>query len=157
MTEKIPAIDHDPMIAAPFIREKEGLRLKAYRCSAGVSTIGYGHTGDVPEGQEITKERAEGLLKTDVRQAASYVVSAVRECTEGQFIALVSLVFNVGPTAFKNSRLVAKLNAGDIEGAADEFDNWVYAKNPKTGKKEISLGLKARRADEKEMFLSDNV
>ena len=44
-------------IAFDFIRRHEGLRLSAYKCTGGVSTIGYGHTGaDVLPGMTITRE-----------------------------------------------------------------------------------------------------
>lgn len=42
-----------------LVRGFEGLRVEAYRCPAGVWTIGYGHTGDVRPGQRITAEQAE--------------------------------------------------------------------------------------------------
>ena len=51
-----------------LIQEFEGLRLSAYRCSAGVPTIGYGNTRYedgklVKMGDRITKERAESLFR----------------------------------------------------------------------------------------------
>ena len=55
-----------------LIKEFEGLELGAYQCSAGVWTIGYGHTSDagapqVYKGLEITEEEAEDILQTDLR------------------------------------------------------------------------------------------
>ena len=68
--------------------------------------------------------------------------------TQNQFDALVSLTYNIGSGAFKNSTLLKKLNAGDYKGAANQFDVWVNA-----GGKRLQ-GLVNRRAKEKELFLS---
>ena len=52
-----------------LIKEEGGIRLKAYKCQAGILTIGVGHTGkDVKEGMEITEEKAIELLKLDLRR-----------------------------------------------------------------------------------------
>ena len=45
-----------------LVRQFEGLRTTAYKCSAGVWTIGYGHTQQVKAGQVITKPQADALL-----------------------------------------------------------------------------------------------
>ena len=50
-----------------LIKNFEGYREKAYKCSAGKLTIGYGHTDGVYEGQRITKEQADNFLKEDVK------------------------------------------------------------------------------------------
>ena len=70
---------------------------------------------------------------------------------DNQKAALTSLIYNIGPTAFKNSTLLEKLNKGDIKGAADEFDVWIKYKG------EDDKGLINRRAREKKEFLkTDN-
>ena len=51
------------------LKQHEGLRLQAYRCPAGVLTIGWGHTAGVKEGQTITIEDAEYLLSEDINDA----------------------------------------------------------------------------------------
>ena len=48
-----------------LIKKFEGCRLEAYKCSGGVWTIGYGHTENVNEGDTITQEKADKLLKSD--------------------------------------------------------------------------------------------
>ena len=68
--------------------------------------------------------------------------------TQNQFDALVSLVFNIGGANFASSTLVKKFNAGDIQGAADQFPRWKNASG-----KEMK-GLVRRRAAERELFLS---
>lgn len=134
----------------PFIKEFEGCRLTPYRCSAGVLTIGYGHTGsDVTEGMLISKIDAEKLLIDDLsrfqKELAPLVAVPIKE---GQFIALMSFAFNLGINAFKRSTLRRELNAGNVQEAADEFLKWCNA-----GGKPVE-GLKRRRSAEMELFLS---
>jgi lysozyme len=56
-----------------LIKKFEGCRLKAYYCSGGVLTIGYGHTGGVKETDTITQEEADELLEKDVLKFEEYV------------------------------------------------------------------------------------
>lgn len=131
-----------------FICAHEGLRLRAYLCPAKVWTIGYGHTGeDVVEGLTITKARARELLVQDLEKAERAVLALSVPLQQHQFDALVSLVFNIGPTAFAKSTLVRKLKDDDYNGAANQFLKWVYA-----GKRQVP-GLVSRRARERDMFL----
>lgn len=125
------------------IKQWEGLRLRAYQCDADVWTIGYGHTAGVAPGDAISEEQAEQLLRADLRTAEAAVARLVRvELTGGQFGALVSLVFNIGPGAFARSTLLRKLNAGDYTGARDQFAVWRISKG------RVSDGLVARRQQE---------
>lgn len=143
----------DPMVAAPTIREFEGLRLEAYRCSAGVWTIGYGHASRVIPGTVITKEEAEKLLKEDLQERAEQMFSCVKPCTEGQFIALLSFVFNFDIGRLKNSHLLKYHNAGFYQQAADEFLKW---KNVRKNGELVELpGLLERRKKERELYLRD--
>lgn len=72
--------------------------------------------------------------------------------SQNMFNALVSLVFNIGATAFANSTLLRKLNQGDYQGAWNEFPRW--NKITKNGGKIISAGLTHRRAEEQEVFFA---
>lgn len=54
-----------------LIKQSEGLRLKAYRCPAGVPTIGWGHTEGVKMGMRITQAQAEVLLIQDLKPWSS--------------------------------------------------------------------------------------
>lgn len=130
-----------------LIKEFEGLRLEAYQCSADVWTIGYGHTAGVRKGDVITKATADRMLADDVSEFESAVNNAVTApLTQNQFDALVSLAFNIGATAFKNSTLVKKLNLR--HDAADEFLRWRYVNRVE------SPGLRRRREAERALFLS---
>lgn len=133
-----------------LIMQAEGLRLETYRCSAGVLTIGYGHTGpDVTEGMVISKVKAEDLLREDVVFAEVGVRAYVNvPLTPGQFDALTSFAFNCGVGALRGSTMLRKLNARDYLGAADEFKKWDMA-----GGKHLP-GLARRRADEVKEFLA---
>src|SRR5690349_3979801 len=103
-----------------LIKQFEGLRTKAYLCPANVWTIGYGSTGrHVTEGLQITEERAEELLRSDLMRFQDAVRKHAGECTQGQFDALVSFAFNVGITAMANSTLIKKHKAGQFREAAD--------------------------------------
>lgn len=130
-----------------LIRQFEGLRLSAYRCPAGIPTIGYGTTAGVKMGDTITKERAEELLREDVKRFEAQVLRLVKvPLTQGQFDALVSFVYNLGAGNLSNSTLLRLLNAGDYKGAAAQFDRWVYASGKKLS------GLVKRRAAERALF-----
>ncbi|MCT8349473.1 lysozyme [Photorhabdus temperata] len=127
----------------------EGLSLTAYRCPAGVWTIGYGHTRGVKPGDVVTDKQAEQFLLEDLAPAYITIESNVKvPLTQGQFDALCSFIFNFGTGAFVRSTLLKKLNAGDYRGAADEFMRWNMAGG------RVLPGLDARRASEKTMFLS---
>jgi lysozyme len=135
---------------AEFITQHEGERLKAYRDVAGILTIGVGHTGDVEEGDTITKEQSRELLLGDLSEAEDAVNAYVKvELNQNQYDALVSFVFNVGAGNFKSSTLLKKLNAGDYEGAAGQFERWDMA-----GGRHIP-GLLKRRHAEAALFQSE--
>ena len=135
-----------------FIKRFEDCRLTAYKCQAGVLTIGYGHTQGVYQGQEITREEAERLFSSDIAKFEM----GVRNLTVGlglsdiQVDALVSLAFNIGLPAFKGSTLLKKIkaNPNDREVISEEWKKWKLA----NGK--VSNGLVRRRAEEIDMYFS---
>lgn len=132
-----------------LIKEFESCQLRAYLCPANVWTIGFGHTGGVKRGDEITISQAERYLKGDLMQFERDVARLVKvPLTQGQFDALVSFAFNCGSRALSTSTLLKKLNSKDYEGAANEFQRW-----NKAGGKELS-GLTRRRVMEKRLFES---
>lgn len=138
---------YSPAIASDFVKQFEGRELKAYQCSADVWTIGYGHTKGVKEGDEISPAEAEQLLVEDLTAIADDLNRLVNvPVSEGQYIALLSLAFNIGATALKKSTLLFHLNHGRYDEAAEEFDKWIYA----GGK--VSEGLRHRRAAERALF-----
>ena len=56
-----------------IIKKYEGCRLTAYKCPAGVYTIGYGHTKGVKKGDTITQQQADLLLAMDVKKFEGHV------------------------------------------------------------------------------------
>lgn len=96
------------------IKAWEGCRLTAYRCPAGVLTIGYGHTGsDVTPGKKITQAEADALFDTDITKFAATVAPTFAgvQLSGNQFDALVSLSYNIGSLSVKAPTLVRKVKA----------------------------------------------
>ncbi|PWJ76387.1 lysozyme [Pseudaminobacter salicylatoxidans] len=140
------------------IARREGTVLTAYQDSAGIWTIGTGHTSaagapKVVKGMKISAWEADQILTRDLAAVEGQVSAAVKvPLNQNEFDALVSLCFNIGGGAFKNSTLVRKLNAGDRAGAANQF--LVWNKITKNGKKVELRGLTIRRQDERKQFLT---
>jgi lysozyme len=127
----------------------EGLRLKAYRDTMGVPTIGYGHTRDVTMDMTCTKEQARQWLQEDVQVAVDGVNRLVAvELTQNQFDALVDFTFNLGVGSLQRSTLLKLLNAGNYSGAAGEFAKWNKAGG------QVLAGLTKRRQAERDLFNS---
>jgi len=138
-----------------LIRDFEGLRLKPYKCPAGIPTIGIGSTryenGKKVEMTDaaITEARAVELLKNTLVGFEHTVNKFVAvDINQNQFDALVSFTYNVGSKSLLTSTLLRKLNAMDWLGASQEFGKWVYADRKKLN------GLVERRKAEKELFAS---
>lgn len=145
------------------IKVFEGCRLNAYLDSAGIPTIGIGHTGkDVTMGDIISADEAIRLFRQDVRSAENAVnkVNAIMlEKTRGfggltqrQFDALTSIVYNCGAGCIRTDSTLCKLLIGggrnNYQAISRGFMLWVKITNPKTGKKETLQGLVNRRARE---------
>lgn len=131
----------------------EDLKLNAYDDGVGVWTIGFGTTVypngvKVKRGDTCTKSEAVSFFQHDLRRFEAAVNQAVKVVVnQNQFDALVSLTYNIGEKAFKDSTLLAKLNKGDYIGAADQFPRW------NKGGGQVMKGLVRRRAAERELFL----
>lgn len=133
-----------------LIKKYEGLKLKAYKCPAGIWTIGYGHTGiDVKQGLVITKQKAEQLLIQDLKKFENGVSKLIEglNINDRQFSALVSFAYNCGLTNLRNSTLLKRLKQKLLNEAANEFLKW----NKAAGKQ--LPGLTKRRNDERKLFL----
>lgn len=126
-----------------------------YPDEGGRPTIGFGHLllpgESFPDG--ITPAMGEQLLRQDLFPAVTAVNNLVKvPLAQNQFDALVMFVFNVGVGAFAESTLLRKLNAGDYDGAGQEFARW--NKITKNGVKVISSGLVNRREKERTLFIA---
>lgn len=133
-----------------FIKRHEGLRLEAYMPTPNDRpTIGWGHTKGVRMGDKITLEQAQAFFLEDIAWVGEAIDKLVKvPLGVNQTDALYSFIYNLGEGNFASSTLLRKLNAGDYEGAANEFPRW----NKQAGK--VLRGLVKRRAEEKELFLT---
>ena len=132
-----------------LIKKFEGCKLKSYKCPAGVWTIGYGHTEDIKEGDIVSPEEANKLLRADVFKFEEYVDDNVMvELTQNQFDALVAWTFNLGVGNLRNSTMLKKLNNADYTSVPFEMKRW-----NKAGGKTLD-GLVRRRQAESLLFES---
>ena len=125
----------------------EGCKLTAYKCPAGVWTIGVGHTKGVKQGQKITEAQAISLLKGDLLPCEKYVNDLGVCKTQGQFDALVDFCFNLGTGALGRSTLLKFIR----QGKAEQYIRGEFAKWVKSGGKTLA-GLVKRRAWEADRY-----
>ena len=133
-----------------LIARFEGCRLEAYKCPAGVWTIGYGHTAGVKEGDTLpSQDAAKALLKEDVKKYGNYVNDYVRRgiisftLNQQQFDALTSFCYNCG-----NGNLQRLVSGRDAATVAEKM--LLYNK----GGGKVLPGLVRRREEERNLFLS---
>jgi len=108
-----------------LIKNFEGCELKSYQDSVGVWTIGFGHTKDVKEGDEINQEHAEFMLTEEMPEYEGYINNMVKVPLEqNKFDALCSWVYNLGPTNLKNSTLLTVLNQERYKEVPQEIKRW---------------------------------
>lgn len=140
-----------------LIKQFEGLSLKAYRCPAGIATIGFGHTAGVQMDDLITGSQADFYLASDLAAFGQNVERLLTgtPTTQHEFNALVSLAFNVGISGFGNSTVLRLHKAGDKAGAARSFGMWNKA--TVSGKLQELPGLTRRRATEAAFYLTPDV
>ena len=107
-----------------LIKQFEGCRLTAYQCSAGVWTIGYGHTVGVYKGMKISQAQADAFLKQDIAKFEKYInnpsyVPFTEQLNQNQFDALVSFAFNLGQGNVK--KLCVGRNINQIPSAMQKY------------------------------------
>jgi len=134
-----------------LIKNSEGFVGHVYLDVAGKPTVGYGHL--IKAGEDfsggVTQQQATELLQNDVKWAENAVTAAVHvPLNQNQFDALVDFTFNLGAGALQGSTLLALVNQGKMDEAADEFPKWVHA----GGK--VQPGLVTRRQAERDLWVS---
>lgn len=138
--------------AINLIKHFEGFRAYTYRCPEGIKTIGYGTTNFryAKDGASVTQAEAERILAADlvVYEIAVSQLLKGHIVKQARFDALVCFAYNVGLYALKNSTLLKKYLAGDVNGAAQEFYRW----NKANGKEMV--GLTRRRRAEAHLFIT---
>jgi lysozyme len=133
-----------------LIKLFEGVRLKAYKCSAGVPTIGFGNTyypnGDkVKMGDTITLEQARDLFDDLIVRYERIVNSKLKvDVKQNEFDALVSHTYNTG-----GSTTLFKLV--NMEANKDKIKDWFLTKYI-TANGKVLQGLKNRRLKEWELY-----
>ena len=131
-----------------LIKKYEGCKLTAYKCPAGVWTIGYGTTvypngQPVREGDQITRADAEAFLTIYIKQK----IKLPAGLNANQQDALTSLIYNIGQGAFDRSALKRAIEAKDWKAV---YKNWDWV----TGGGQFLRGLAKRRAEELLVFFS---
>lgn len=139
-------------LAVEMIKQFEGCRLAAYRCPAGVWTIGWGETLGVKEGDVWTQEHADAVLH---RRVGQFLLATLKRCPQlhiephDRIAACTSLAYNIGTGAFGVSSVRRKTARCEYPGAADSFLLW----NKAGGR--VLRGLTLRRQAERLRYLSD--
>lgn len=144
--------------AVELIADKEqgpngGPALKAYKCPAGVWTLGLGETDGIKPGMTCTADQAWDMLLRDLTTRTQAVKAMLTlPANDNQLGALVSLTYNIGLEAFRKSSVLRLHNKGDFAAAARAFDLWNKAKV--NGKLVVLAGLTARRKAEGALYLT---
>lgn len=131
-----------------LIMKLEGCRNEAYQDVTGVWTVGFGSTGPhIVKGTVWTQAQCAQALSDHLDTLEKGLLPLIKvPVNEDQWAAIVSLVYNIGIGAFKNSTLLKRLNEGHFSEAANEFLKWDHA-----GGKEVK-GLYNRRLIEQKLF-----
>lgn len=137
------------------IKRSEGLELKAYKRKGDVWTIGYGSTyyednSRIKEGDVITAERAESLLKLKVEK--EYLPQLKRlvkvPLNDNQLSAMLSLIYNIGAGNLNRSKLLILVNNNPNDLAIKP--QWLVT-NIRLGS-QFEKGLRSRRKREVELY-----
>ena len=137
-----------------LIKRWEGCKLKAYKCSAGVWTVGYGLTTsagfiDVGPDTTITQAEADWYLEKTIEKFLAEIKPAITApINENELGAFTSLAYNIGPTAFRKSSALRHFNAGNKDRVPTSIRMW-----RKAGGKVVK-GLVNRREAEVDLFLT---
>lgn len=129
------------------IKRFESCKLTAYQDTAGIWTIGYGHTKGVKRGDKITQYQAEQFLRDDLAEYERAAGKVLRLTTQGRYDAVVDFMYNLGIANFNKSTLKAYIESGRaVWEIQEQFLRWVNAGGRKLG------GLVSRRIWEAARF-----
>lgn len=134
-----------------LVKRFEGCRLSAYKCPAGIWTIGWGETLGVKEGDVWTQQQADAVLR---QRAGQFMLATLKRCPQllheppERLAACTSLAYNIGTGAFGASSVCRKTNRREFAGAADAFLLW------NKGGGRILRGLTLRRRSERLTYLT---
>lgn len=129
------------------IKKSEACVLTAYQDTAGVWTIGYGHTAGVKNGDKITLYQAEQFLKEDIAKFEPVANKCKGISTQGRYDAILDFIYNCGPKNWADSTLKKYIEGGRKTWEIQEqFLRWVNSGGKKQG------GLVTRRIWEANRF-----
>ena len=129
------------------IKKSESCVLTAYQDSAGIWTIGYGHTAGVKKGDRITAYQAEQFLKEDLHKFEAMADKCRMLTTQGRYDAVLDFIYNCGPANFNSSTLKKYIESNrKVWEIQEQFLRWVNAGGRKLG------GLVSRRIWEANRF-----
>ena len=137
-------------LARKIICEFEGCAFRAYQDQGGVWTCGWGSTGsDIGPDTVFTQAEADARLDAHLQEVYDQVKILVKQnLSQPQIAALICFVYNVGSGNFSKSTLLACVNAGHYDDAANEFQRWDKDKGVQIP------GLLRRRLAERDLFLA---
>lgn len=140
--------------AVRLIARAEGCRLQAYRCPAGVWTIGWGETEGVTPDMKWTEAQADKRFCDSLGSVANAVrAMCTVQPTAQQLGALTSLGYNIGLAALRSSTVMKQHNANNHDAASRAFSLWNKARVG--GVLTVLPGLTARRAAESALYLTE--
>lgn len=144
--------EENKQLLIKYLIHWEGIRYNAYKCSSGLNTIGIGSTfykdkSKVKENDTITKEEAINLCIWYINK---YIIDCIKDLNLkniNQYIAIISLIYNIGNGAFMSSTLrKVLLNNGKEEEIISQWRRWNKIKGI------VNNGLTKRRQEEIELF-----
>lgn len=107
----------------------EGEKLRLYRCSAGMLTIGVGRN---IEDRGISREESRFMLQNDLAECLTDlpdIFDGFYEFGNARLIALTDMRFNLGATRFRTfQKMIAAVKANDWEEAARQARDSKWAK-----------------------------
>jgi lysozyme len=109
-----------------MVPANEGTVLRTYKDLGGVLTYCTGATENAQWGKTYTPGECAAQLDRDLARHAEGVMGCVHvPLTDGQKVAFTDTAFNIGVSAFCNSSMARKANAGDMAGACAALSLWV--------------------------------
>ena len=145
-----------------LLKKFEGCKLTAYRCPAGICTIGYGHTASagappVKDGMTITQQQADDILSRDLVKFETAVHNMVQQpLNQNQFDVLVDFAYNAGIGNLQSSTLLKKVNAAQFDAVPAELMKWTKGKIPGKGM-QVLPGLLRRRQAESAWWMAHEI
>jgi GH24 family phage-related lysozyme (muramidase) len=135
-----------------LIKAFEGYRPVDRELVSGQRVVGYGHRLYSDDAVQMTKLEAQETLLADLAPFQDMINTEVHApLSQGQYDALCSFAFNIGPKAFLESDTLRALNNGRPLDAANGLDIW--RKSEIAGKTYVVDALMRRRTAEKALFL----